>query len=189
MALKYWDNKGMPNKKKILSFDKAYHGSTFIAASADTMYQDYGWDRLALKPNMFPKVPFPSGLYFDAKNVKSGETVGQAAARIFEETVQSEGPENIAAFLFEPIQGDAGINIPHDDYFAKVRDLCTQHKILMIADEVMTFGKTGKWFAMQHWNVHPDIITVAKGISNGYLPLGVVILTEDIHQVVMNAGT
>jgi len=189
MVYKYWENKGKSHRTRIISFDKAYHGSSFIAASADAMYKDYGWDRLGTSPNMFPKIPFPNGVFFDNKNIEVGENVGKAAARILEETIKSEGTDSVAAFIFEPIQGDGGILIPHEQFFTLAREICDKYGILMIADEVMTFGKTGRYFAMDHWKVHPDIITLAKGISNGSLPLGAVVVSENIHQVVMNADT
>jgi adenosylmethionine-8-amino-7-oxononanoate aminotransferase len=188
MALRYFAAQGMQSKRKLISFQNAYHGSTFISCSADPTNTSYGWERLTgKKGDVFPKVPFPNGNYFDNSKIKVGEHLGKAAARIFEETVVKEGPDSIAAFIVEPIQGDGGIVIPHSDYFPLIRDICTKYNILLIADEVMTFGKTGKWFAMEHWGCHPDLITIAKGISSGYLPVAAVLLTNKVRQVVMNA--
>jgi taurine--2-oxoglutarate transaminase len=100
-----------------------------------------------------------------------------------EEVIQYEGPENIAAIFLEGVVGSNGIIVPPDDYWPRMREICDEHGILLISDEVMSgFGRTGKWFAVDNWNVAPDIITMAKGITSGYVPLGAVIVSEKIAQ-------
>jgi taurine--2-oxoglutarate transaminase len=92
-----------------------------------------------------------------------------------EETIELEGPKSIAAFILEPISGTNGVLIPPDGYLQGVRELCDRHGILMICDEVMSgFGRTGRWFAVDHWGVVPDLITMAKGLTSSYVPLGAV---------------
>jgi taurine--2-oxoglutarate transaminase len=92
-----------------------------------------------------------------------------------EEVIQLEGPHTIAAFILEPVTGTNGVLIPPDGYLQGVREICTKHDILLIADEVMSgFGRTGEWFAVNHWNVVPDLMTMAKGLTSAYVPLGAV---------------
>jgi len=115
------------------------------------------------------------------QGAKPGETTGQAAARQLEEAIQNEGPETVAAFIAEPIPGGGGVIYPTDDYFPLVREICTRHGVLFIADEVITgFCRTGQWFALTHWNVKPDILSFAKGVTSGYLPLGGIMVTKAI---------
>src|SRR5919197_1244683 len=102
------------------------------------------------------------------------DTVEESLANL-EETIQLEGPSTIAAFILEPITGTNGILVPPDGYLRGVRAICDRHGILMIVDEVMTgFGRTGRWFAVDHWGVVPDLITMAKGLTSAYVPLGAV---------------
>src|SRR2546421_6106296 len=97
------------------------------------------------------------------QGAKPGETVGQAAARELEEAILREGPDTVAAFIGEPIHGGGGVIYPTDDYWPRVREICTRHNVLLIADEVITgFCRTGRWFALMHWNVKPDIVSFAK---------------------------
>ncbi|MBI2456959.1 MAG: aspartate aminotransferase family protein, partial [candidate division NC10 bacterium] len=112
---------------------------------------------------------------------------GQAAARMLEETILREGPETVAAFIAEPVQGAGGIIVPPDDYFPRVRAICTRHDVLFIADEVITgFGRTGRWFALDRWGVQPDILSFAKGITSGYVPLGGIMISEPIREAMLS---
>ena len=100
-----------------------------------------------------------------------------------EETIELEGPQTIAAFILETVTGTNGILIPPDGYLAGVRELCSRHGILLIADEIMCgFGRTGEWFAVNHWGVVPDLMTAAKGLTSSYLPLGAVAIKPEIAQ-------
>ena len=127
--------------------------------------------------------PFP----YRFKGAKEGETIGQAAARLLEEAIQAEGPDSVAAFIAEPVQGAGGVIVPPDDYFPKIREVCNKYDVLFIADEVITgFGRTGKMFALTHWNVEPDILVFAKGITSGYLPLGGIMISDEIREVMDN---
>jgi taurine--2-oxoglutarate transaminase len=103
------------------------------------------------------------------------------ALALLEETIELEGPQTIAAFILEPVTGTNGILIPPDGYLQGVRELCTRHGIMLIADEVMCgWGRTGEWFAVDHWGVVPDIITTAKGLTSSYAPLGAVGLAPHV---------
>ena len=176
----YWKVKGKPDKVKVISRQMGYHGLTLAAMSATAVP---GYDRM-----FGPRVPnfihtaTPYGYRFEG--AKPGETVGQAAARMLEETILKEGPETVAAFIAEPVQGAGGIIVPPDDYFPLVRQICTKHDVLFIADEVITgFGRTGDWFALKRWNVQPDILAFAKGITSGYLPLGGIMVSRSVLDV------
>jgi taurine--2-oxoglutarate transaminase len=105
----------------------------------------------------------------------------ETALALLRETIELEGPETIAAFILEPVVGTNGILIPPDGYLQGVRELCTEFGIVMIADEVMAgFGRTGEWFSVNHWNVVPDLMTTAKGLTSSYLPLGALAISPAI---------
>jgi adenosylmethionine-8-amino-7-oxononanoate aminotransferase len=175
----YWKAKGKPDKIKIISRFNAYHGVTLQAMSATGMAPYW---------KMFePRVPgfvhIPTCYPYRQEGAKPGETAGQTAARLLEEAIVREGPDTVAAFIAEPIHGGGGVIYPTDDYFPLVRQVCDRHQVLFIADEVITgFCRTGKWFAMEHWNVNPDILSFAKGVSSGYLPLGGIMVSKAIKE-------
>src|SRR6202011_1976642 len=107
--------------------------------------------------------------------IQRGTDSAEVALAQLEETILLEGPQTIAAFILEPVTGTNGILIPPDGYLQGVRELCDRYGILMICDEIMTgFGRTGRWFAVDHWGVVPDLITMAKGLTSSYVPLGAV---------------
>ena len=175
----YWKAKGKPDKIKIISRFNAYHGVTLQAMSATGMAPYW---------KMFePRVPgfihIPTCYPYRQEGGKPGETAGQTAARLLEEAILREGSDTVAAFIAEPIHGGGGVIYPTDDYFPLVRQVCDRHQVLFIADEVITgFCRTGKWFAMEHWNVDPDILSFAKGVSSGYLPLGGIMVSKAIKE-------
>ena len=113
-----------------------------------------------------------AGLTMAAAPPLAAQQHGPALARL-EEVIQLEGPQTIAAFILEPVSGTNGVLVPPDGYLQSIREVCDRHGILLIADEVMAgFGRTGTWFGVDNWGVVPDIITLAKGINSGYVPLG-----------------
>jgi len=176
----YWKAKGKPEKIKFVSRYHAYHGVTLAAMSA-TGIPAY-WTMFEPRVPGFIHIDPPYQYYFD--KAQEGETIGQAAARLLEEAIQREGPDTIAAFIAEPVQGAGGVIVPPDDYFPRVRDICSEYDVLFIADEVITgFGRTGRWFALSHWNVEPDIMAFAKGVTSGYLPLGGIMVSDEIRDV------
>jgi adenosylmethionine-8-amino-7-oxononanoate aminotransferase len=178
----YWKARGRPDKVKIISRQHAYHGVTLATMSATGVP---GYTRMfePCVPN-FIHTAAPYAFRFEGG--RPGESVGQAAARMLEETILREGPETVAAFIAEPVQGAGGIIVPPDDYFPRVREICTKHDVLFIADEVITgFGRTGRWFALERWGVQPDILSFAKGITSGYVPLGGIMISEPIWQAML----
>ncbi|HVB38173.1 MAG TPA: aminotransferase class III-fold pyridoxal phosphate-dependent enzyme [Vicinamibacterales bacterium] len=153
-------------RQKILARYRSYHGGT---AGAITLTGDPR--RWASEPGI-PGVVHVLDPYHGIE--RGWEPVGESLARL-EETIQLEGPSTIAAFILETVSGTNGVLVPPDGYLQGVRELCTKYGILMIADEVMSgFGRTGEWFAVDHWKVVPDLLSMAKGLTSAYVPLGAV---------------
>jgi adenosylmethionine-8-amino-7-oxononanoate aminotransferase len=173
----YWQARGKPNKVKIISRLNGYHGVSLAAMSA-TGIPAY-WKMFEPRVPGFLHVASPYPYRFE--ETKPGESVGTAAARALEEAILKEGPDTVAAFIAEPVQGAGGVIVPPDDYFPLVREICTRHQVLFISDEVITgFGRTGRWFALSRWGVEPDIMTFAKGVTSGYLPLGGMMVSSEV---------
>ncbi len=178
----YWKALGRPEKVKIIAREHAYHGVTLAAMSATGMSPYWPMFEPRVPNFVHTASPYP----YRFAGARPGETVGQAAARMLEETILREGPETVAAFIAEPVQGAGGVIVPPDDYFPRVREVCTKHQVLFIADEVITgFGRTGTYFALTRWGVEPDILSFAKGITSGYLPLGGIMVSEAIRQAIL----
>src|SRR5579864_5712524 len=153
-------------RHKILARYRSYHGAT---AGSITLTGDPR--RWAAEPGM-PGVVHVLDPYH---GIERGWDSAAQSLSMLEEVVQLEGPHTIAAFILEPVTGTNGVLAPPDDYLQGVRELCTRHGILMICDEVMSgFGRTGAWFAVNHWNVVPDLLTMAKGLTSAYVQLGAV---------------
>ncbi len=181
----YWKRLGKPDKVKVISRQHAYHGITLAAMSATGMTAY--WPMFEPRVPGFLHIPAPYP-YRYAGDIRPGETVGQAAARALEEAILREGPDTVGAFIAEPVQGAGGVIVPPDDYFPRVREICDRYEVLFIADEVITgFGRTGHWFALRRWGVEPDIMSFAKGITSGYLPLGGIQISDKIREVIMGA--
>jgi len=161
-------------RHKIVSRYRSYHGATFatITLTGDPR-------RWANEPGMPGVVHVLDPYHGPERQADDAET----ALAYLEETFELEGPETIAAFILEPVTGTNGILIPPDGYMQGVRELCTRYGILLIADEVMTgFGRTGEWFAVNHWGVVPDLMTMAKGLTSSYLPLGAVGISPKVYE-------
>jgi taurine--2-oxoglutarate transaminase len=159
-------------RQKILARYRSYHGATgqVINATGDPR-------RWAAETGVWGVVRVPDSHRWGRKDP---EPVAESL-RDLEEVIMFEGPHTIAAFIIEPVVGTNGILIPPDGYLQGVREICDRHGILLIADEVMSgFGRTGEWFAVNHWNVVPDLISLAKGLTSSYLPLGAVGMRQHI---------
>ncbi|MBI3456919.1 MAG: aspartate aminotransferase family protein [Candidatus Rokubacteria bacterium] len=176
----YWKAKGKPDKVKIIARQNAYHGVTLQAMSATGMAPYWKMFEPRVPGFLHIQAPYP----YRFQGAKPGESVGQAAARELEEAILREGPDTVAAFIAEPIIGGGGVIVPPDDYFPRVREICTRHQVLFISDEVITgFCRTGHWFALTHWGVEPDIMSFAKAVTSGYQPLGGIAVSQEIHDV------
>ncbi|MFL5266264.1 MAG: aspartate aminotransferase family protein [Stellaceae bacterium] len=177
----YWKIKDKPQKTKIISRIHAYHGVTMAAMSATGMaayHKMFG----PLVPG-FIQVPPPY-----AYRWPGNEEPGIGAADATEKVILAEGPDTVAAVIAEPVMGAGGVIVPPPSYFPRLREICDRHGVLLIADEVITgFGRTGKWFALGHWGVEPDLVSFAKGVTSGYLPLGGVIASRHVHEAIESA--
>jgi taurine---2-oxoglutarate transaminase len=165
--------KAVTGRQKILARYRSYHGATYatITLTGDPR-------RWANEPGM-PGVVHVLDPYHGTG--RPADDAGAALAYL-EETIMLEGPSTIAAFILEPVTGTNGILIPPEGYLQGVRELCDRHGILLIADEVMSgFGRTGEWFAVNHWDIVPDILTMAKGLTSSAVPLGAVGLRPNVY--------
>jgi adenosylmethionine-8-amino-7-oxononanoate aminotransferase len=164
----YWKLAGKPEKTKVISRVWGYHGVTLAAMSA-TGISSY-WPMFEPRVPGFVHIPSPYPYRYDAPE---GVSPGIAAANELEKAILAEGPDTVAMFLAEPVQGAGGVIVPQDDYFGRVREICNQYDVLLVTDEVITgFGRTGKRFGLEHWGVEPDIVQFAKGVTSGYFPFG-----------------
>ena len=176
----YWKALGKPDKVKVISRHRAYHGLTLAAMSATGL--------AAFWPMFEPRVPGFS--HIDAPdpyrfvNPDPSVSLGVAMANKLEEAILREGPDTVAAFIAEPVQGAGGVIVPPADYFPRIREICDQYDVLLIADDVITgFGRTGRWFGLEHYGIEPDIMQFAKGITSGYVPLGGIGVSDKIREV------
>lgn len=167
----YWRIQGQPKRNKILALKRGYHGVAAGATSA-TGIPEF-WE-------MAGRVD--GGLFVHAETPYWEGT--KASIDSMREVIEAEGPETIAAFIAEPIQGAGGVLVPPSDYFQEVRKICDEYGIIFIADEVICgFGRTGKWFGIENFGVEPDMMCFAKGVSSGYVPLGGVLVSDKMHDV------
>jgi adenosylmethionine-8-amino-7-oxononanoate aminotransferase len=183
MARSYWKLRGRPTKTKVISREFGYHGVTLAAMSA-TGIAGY-WPLFEPRVPGFIHVPSP---YPYRAGTADGATYGVTVANELEKAILREGAETVAMFLAEPVIGVGGVIAPPDDYFPRIREICDAHDVLFAADEVITgFGRTGRWFALDHWGVVPDIVQFAKGITSGYFPFGGIGVSDDIARVIDEA--
>jgi taurine--2-oxoglutarate transaminase len=165
-------------RHKIIARYRSYHGAT------------HGAIALTGDPRRWPAEPAIPGVVhvFDPYCYRchfgwTPETCHRECITHIEDVIQFEGPDNVAALFFEGVTGSNGIIVPPDDYWPRVREMCDKYGILLISDEVMSgFGRTGRWFAVDNWDVVPDIITTAKGLTSGYVPLGAVVVSKPIAE-------
>ena len=184
MSRAYWKLRGKPDKTKVISRIEGYHGVTLAAMSATGM-SPY-WPLFEPRVPGFIHIPSPYPYRYVAP---VGVSQGLAAANELETAILREGPETVAMFIAEPVQGAGGVIVPQDDYFGRVREICDQCEVLLVADEVITgFGRTGTMFALDHWKVEPDIVQFAKAITSGYFPFGGIGINDRIATTLHDAG-
>lgn len=182
----YWALKGMPEKNIIISRDYAYHGSTVAATSLGGMPAMHSQLYGAVPGIQHVMMPYAYGL---AEEGESDHDFGLRAAKAIEDAIIAAGPDNVAAFIGEPIQGAGGVKIPPASYWPEVQRICRKYDILLMLDEVITgYGRTGEWFAAQAMGIEPDTITTAKGLTSGYLPLSALLVSDRIADVLMEKG-
>jgi len=181
----YWSLLGKPNKIKVFSHHRGYHGVASSVLSATGM-PDF-WRRfLPLQPYHL-HMPAPH-CYRCAYGEKYPEC-DLLCAKVLEQMIVAEDPDTVAAFIAEPVAGGGGVIIPKPEYYRLVRDTCTRLGVLFIDDEIITgFGRTGMWFGIEHWGVVPDMLTMGKGMTAGYMPMFATAIPERIYRVLVDSG-
>jgi len=181
----YWHLVGKPEKQIIISRDNAYHGSTVAAASLGGMPFMHAQAGLPIPGVVHVRQPY---LFGEDVGVDPAE-FGLRAARAIEEKILELGAENVAAFIGEPVMGAGGVIIPPDTYWPEVNRICAKYDVLLVCDEVICgFGRTGNWFGWQTYGIKPDLVTMAKGLTSGYLPLSAVGMGERVGAAFMESG-
>lgn len=181
IARRYWQNSGKPTKYKIISQYGCYHGATFAARSCTNMGRG-GLDMGLVQalPGFLHVPPYYCyrcmlGQHYPECGIKCVDFIA--------DVIEREGADNVAAFIAEPVIGAAGMVPPAPEYWPKIRRVCDEHDVLLIADEVMSgFFRTGKAFAVDHWGVRPDLMTMAKGLTSAYFPAGVLAFNERVYE-------
>jgi adenosylmethionine-8-amino-7-oxononanoate aminotransferase len=178
LARQYFRVKGQPWRYKVISRDIAYHG-TSMGALAITSIPSL---RTPFEPLMPGAVKVPNTNFYRApEHGDDLEAFGRWAADEIDRTIEREGPETVAAVYLEPVQNAGGCFPPPPGYFQRVREICDRHGVLLVSDEVIcAFGRIGEWFGAQLYDYQPDIITVAKGLTSGYAPLGAMIASDEL---------
>lgn len=179
LARLYWSNKGLAGKYKIISLYNSYHGVAGLSTSACGLSSGIKNPFAPLSPG-FILVP---GYYSYRSMFGNIPDSGLMSTRFLEEVIQAEGPESIAAFIAEPIMGAGGSIVPPPQWWPMVMEICKKYDVLLIVDEVMSgFARSGRMFASEHWNIQPDMMTMAKGLTNATLPFGAVALSDKVYE-------
>jgi putrescine aminotransferase len=181
----YWACKGQPNKKIIIGRDNGYHGSTVAGASLGGMKFMHEQGDLPI-PGI---AHIPQPYWFGEGGEQSPEAFGIWAADQLEKKILELGVDNVAAFIAEPIQGAGGVIIPPETYWPRIKEILARYDILFVADEVICgFGRTGEWFGSQYYDLKPDLMTIAKGLTSGYVPMGGLIVSDKVFEVIEAHG-
>ncbi|CAI8775268.1 Putrescine--pyruvate aminotransferase [Pseudomonas sp. IT-P253] len=184
MVRHYWAIKGQPQKKVIIGRINGYHGSTVAGASLGGMQGMH--NQGGLIPDI---VHIPQPYWFGEGSDMTPDEFGVWAAEQLEKKILEVGVDKVAAFIAEPIQGAGGVIIPPDTYWPKIREILARYDILFVADEVICgFGRTGEWFGSNYFGNKPDMMTIAKGLTSGYIPMGGLIVSDKIVDVLNEGG-
>ena len=181
MVRHYWKSLGHPEKQTIISRKNAYHGSTMAGASLG------GMSAMHAQGGLIPGVEHINQPYWYREGGDlSPEAFGKNIALELEHKIESLGEHKVAAFIAEPIQGAGGVIVPPETYWPTIKEICDRHQILLVADEVICgFGRTGQWFGSDYYDLKPDLMPIAKGLSSGYLPIGGVMVADHVSRVVI----
>lgn len=184
LVRRYWQVMGKPWRQTIIARWNGYHGSTLGGGSLGGMK---GIHAHGGKIGGVEHIDEPN--WWAAGGDMTPDDFGLARAKLLEDKILEVGPDNVAAFIGEPIQGAGGVIVPPATYWPEIQRICEKYGILLIADEVITgFGRTGNWFGCETFGIKPDIITIAKGLSSGYQPIGGSIISDEIARVVGEGG-
>ncbi len=185
MVRTYWDLMEQPQRHTIISRKNAYHGSTVAAASLGGMKPMHKQSGLPIPGIVHVEQPY----WFGSDRCLSPDEFGLRAAGAVEQKIREVGPDKVAAFIGEPIQGAGGVIVPPDSYWPEVQRICDEYGILLISDEVITgFGRLGDWFGADYYGTRPDFMPFAKGVTSGYLPLGGVLVSDRVADVLIDKG-
>ena len=188
LVWRYWDIMGKPEKRVVISRKNAYHGSTIAASSLG------GMDEMHAQGGIIPDVVHVDQPNWFAKRCELGkdldrEEFGRKVAQSIADKIEELGVDKVAAFIAEPIQGAGGVIVPPDSYWPEVKKICEHYGILLVADEVICgFGRTGEWFGSNYYDLKPDLMPIAKGLSSGYLPIGGVMVADKVIDVLKRGG-
>jgi len=183
----YWKLKGKPGKYKILTRTYAYHGVGVATTSMTGLPSCYAPFDLPMEGGMFVHVPAPH--HYEAKTELDPVAYGQWCVAETRRIIDAHGADTIGAMFIEPIQGAGGVIVPPEGYLQSLRALAREKDILFVADEVITgFGRLGDWFASNLWDLDPDLISAAKGLTSGYLPLGATMVSDEVTDVLHTGG-
>ncbi|MFM1547709.1 MAG: aminotransferase [Candidatus Pseudothioglobus sp.] len=184
----YWAAKGKPSKSVIISRKNAYHGSTMAGASLGGMSAMHSQGGLPIPDIEHVDQPYYYDACVEAGGKINANEFGLKVAQSLANKIDELGEDRVAAFIAEPIQGAGGVIIPPKTYWPAISKICKERNILLVADEVICgFGRTGQWFGSNHFNFEPDLMPFAKGVTSGYLPVGGVIVRDDIVDVLVSA--
>ena len=182
----YWNLRGKPTKKTIISRWNAYHGSTVAGASLGGMKTMHKQADLPIPGIEHVLQPYWFG---EAEPGEDRDAFGLRAAKAIEDRILELGPDSVGAFIGEPIQGAGGVVVAPDSYWPEVQRICEKYDILLVADEVICgFGRTGSWFGFQTLGIKPDLVPMAKGLSSGYLPISGLALSDKVAEVLIGEG-
>jgi putrescine aminotransferase len=185
MVRHYWKLKGQPNRTVFISRWNAYHGSTVAGVSLGGMTSMHEQGNLPVPGVEHVRQPY----WFNEGRDMSPEDFGLVCAKAIEDKILEVGPENVAAFIGEPLQGAGGVIIPPANYWPEVERICRKYGILLVCDEVICgFGRTGNWWGHETVGVSPDIIAMAKGLSSGYMPISATAVSKEIVDVLKTGG-
>ena len=186
MARRYWDLMGQPERQIFISRKNAYHGSTMAGASLGGMSGMHAQGGLPIPGIVHIEQPY---WFENAPAGMSRNDFGVLAASWLDDEIKELGANKVAAFIGEPIQGAGGVIIPPATYWPEIQRICDRHGILLVSDEVITgFGRTGRWFGCETMGFKPDLMTFAKGVTSGYIPLGGVMVGERVAKVLIERG-
>lgn len=185
MVRRYWDIKGKKDKKTVISRKNAYHGSTMAGASLGGMSYMHEQGELPIPGIEHIAQPY----WYHEGGDLSPEEFGLKAAQALEDKIKELGPDKVAAFIGEPIQGAGGVIVPPETYWPEIQRICDEYDILLIVDEVICgFGRTGNWFGSDTFGIRPDLMPMAKGMSSGYLPISAVMVHDRVADTLIEGG-
>lgn len=190
LARVYWDAVGKPSKKVFIARRNGYHGSTVASASLGGMGAMHAQSGLPIEGVRHIGQPYWFGEGREMDRPMDPEEFGRLRARELEQAIDEIGEDKVCAFIAEPIQGAGGVIVPPESYWPEIKRICAEREILLVADEVICgFGRAGRWFGSQRYDLKPDLAPIAKGMTSGYVPMGGVLISDRVAgPVIEKAG-